>query len=52
MLEFMMPAALVIASNVIYQICAKGVPADIDPLASVTVTYLVGAALSPRSGGP
>ena len=38
--------ALVVLANVAYQICAKSVPADIDPLASVTVTYLIGAAAS------
>ena len=40
------PVALVIISNVFYQICAKSVPGDIDPFASIIVTYLVGAATS------
>ena len=40
------PIALVVTSNVIYQICAKSVPDRLDPLASLTVTYLVGALFS------
>lgn len=40
------PILLAVFSNVIYQICAKSTPAGIDPLASVVVTYLVGAAAS------
>jgi len=46
MFNFVWPIALVVASNVLYQICAKSVPGDLDPLASLTVTYLVGAAVS------
>lgn len=40
------PIALVIISNIIYQICAKGVPKDMDAMASMTATYLVGAVCS------
>ena len=40
------PIILIVLSNVAYQICAKSIPADVNPLASVTVTYLVGAAVS------
>lgn len=40
------PIALVVFSNIIYQICAKGVPKDMDAMASMTVTYLVGAICS------
>lgn len=46
MFSFIWPIALVVLSNVAYQICAKSVPADMNPLASMTVTYLVGAAVS------
>ena len=35
--------ALVIVSNVAYQICAKSVPQGMNAFASLTVTYLVGA---------
>ena len=38
------PIALVVFSNIVYQICAKGVPKDMDAMASMTITYLVGAA--------
>lgn len=40
------PIALVVLSNIIYQICAKGVPKDMDAMASMTVTYIVGAICS------
>lgn len=40
------PMALIVCSNIIYQICAKGVPKEMDAMASMTVTYLVGAACS------
>ena len=38
--------SLVVLSNVVYQVCAKSVPKSIHPLASLTVTYLVGAVAS------
>lgn len=40
------PIALVIISNIVYQICAKGVPKDMDAMASMTITYIVGAICS------
>lgn len=40
------PIALVVFSNIIYQICAKGVPKEMDAMASMTITYLVGAVCS------
>ena len=40
------PIALVVFSNIVYQICAKGVPKTMDVMASMTVTYLVGAVCS------
>ena len=46
MLNYVWPIALVILSNVFYQICAKSVPEGMYPLASLTVTYLVGAVIS------
>ncbi len=46
MYDMLWPVLLIVASNTLYQICAKGVPAEIHPLASVSVTYLVGAAIS------
>ena len=46
MFSYVWPIALVVLSNVVYHICAKALPAAMNPLASLTVTYLVGAAAS------
>ena len=46
MFAYIWPVALVVLSNTVYQICAKSVPGDMDPFASLTVTYLVGAVAS------
>lgn len=40
------PIALVVFSNIVYQICAKGIPKNMDAMASMTITYLVGAVCS------
>lgn len=45
-MSYIWPIALVVASNILYQICAKSVPREMDAIASMTVTYLVGAACS------
>jgi len=44
--SYMWPIVLVIVCNTVYQVCAKSVPADMNPLASLTVTYLVAAIMS------
>lgn len=46
MLSYIWPIALVVISNTLYQVCAKSVPDGMNPLASLTVTYLVGAVVS------
>lgn len=46
MFSYVWPIALVVLSNVVYHICAKSLPAAMNPLASLTVTYLVGASAS------
>lgn len=46
MIAYVWPLAMVVVSNVIYQICAKSVPQKVNPFASLTVTYLVAAAVS------
>ena len=46
MLSYIWPIALVVISNTLYQVCAKSVPEGMNPLASLTVTYLVGAVVS------
>lgn len=43
---YLWPIALVVLANVFYQICCKSVPGGIDPLASLTVTYLMGAVVA------
>lgn len=43
MFNYIWPLALVVISNTVYQICAKSMPGDINPFASLTVTYLIGA---------
>jgi len=40
------PIALIVLSNIFYHICSKQMPAEINPLASLTVTYLLGAVAS------
>jgi drug/metabolite transporter (DMT)-like permease len=46
MFNYIWPLALVVLSNVFYQICAKSVPREINPLASLTITYVLGAIVS------
>ena len=46
MFAYIWPIALVVLSNVVYQICTKSVPEEMNPMASLTVTYLVGAVAS------
>ena len=43
-MSYIWPMALVVGSNIIYQICAKAVPKEINPFASLIITYLMGAA--------
>ena len=45
-MEYIWPIALIVFSNVIYQICAKSVPKDMNTMASMVITYLVGAVCS------
>ena len=40
------PILLVVGSDIVYQICTKSTPAEINPLASLSVTYAVGAVAS------
>lgn len=46
MFNYVWPIMLVVLSNVVYQICAKSVPDNVSPFASLTVTYIVGAICS------
>ena len=46
MFPYIWPVALVVLSNTLYQICAKSVPEGMNPLASLTISYLIGAVVS------
>ena len=40
------PILLAVFSDIFYQICAKSTPSNLNPFASLTMTYLVGAVIS------
>ena len=40
------PIALAVFSDVVYQIASKSTPSDVNVFASLTLTYLIGAAVS------
>ena len=46
MFSFYWPIGLLVLSNVFYHITAKSLPVQVDSIFSMTVTYLVGAAVS------
>ena len=46
MWNMLWPLLLIVASNCVYQICAKSVPEAANAFGSVTVTYLVGALIT------
>lgn len=46
MIIYLLPLLLVIFSNTFYHITAKSTPADVNPLASLCITYLVAAVTS------
>lgn len=46
MFAYIWPLALAVVSNIVYHICTKSVPDNVSPFATLTITYLVGAALS------
>lgn len=57
-MTFIWPLALIVLANTLYQVCAKGIPKDMNIMASMFVTYLVGALCSlimffvmPKDGG-
>ena len=43
MFFYVWPVAMIVCANTLYQICAKAVPSDMHPLASIVITYLMGA---------
>lgn len=40
------PIILIVLSNIFYNICSKETPANINPFASLTITYIIGAGVS------
>lgn len=40
------PILLAVFSDVVYQICAKSTPSNLNPFASLTITYLIGSVVS------
>ena len=46
MFNYIWPIGLAVLSNVVYQICAKSVPSEMNPFASLTITYAVAAIFS------
>lgn len=46
MMNYVWPLALIILSNVMYQVCTKSVPNEMNPFASLTVTYIIGAVVA------
>lgn len=42
----MWPIILIVLSNIFYHICSKSTPDNINPFASLTITYLIGAVIS------
>lgn len=45
-MNFYFPIVLIIGSNVLYHICAKGVPSQMNPMVSLMITYLVAGSLT------
>jgi drug/metabolite transporter (DMT)-like permease len=43
MIAYIWPVALVVLSNIFYNICAKSFPSELNPFAALTITYLVAA---------
>lgn len=40
------PIVLIVVSNIFYNICSKSTPTGLNPFAALTVTYVIGAAVS------
>lgn len=45
-MSFYWPIVLIVVSNVFYNICTKSTPDNVNPFASLTITYVVGAIVS------
>lgn len=40
------PIIVIVLSNVVYHLCSKSTPKDINPFAALTITYIIGAIFS------
>jgi len=45
-MAFYFPVLLIIAANVLYHICAKSIPSQMNPMVSLMITYLVAGSLT------
>ena len=45
-MAFYFPIILIVLSNVLYHICAKSVPSQMNPMVSLMITYLVAGSLT------
>lgn len=46
MFNYLWPLAIIVFSNIVYQICTKGIPQQMNTYASMTVTYAVATLFS------
>ena len=46
MFNYIWPLLIIVFSNTLYQICAKGIPAQMNTYASMTITYAVATLFS------
>ena len=46
MINYIWPLLIIIFSNTLYQICAKGIPEQMNTYASMTITYAVATLFS------
>lgn len=46
MFNYIWPLAIIVISNIVYQICAKGIPVQMNTYASMTITYAVATLFS------
>lgn len=45
-MQMIWPIAVIVLSNVFYNVCSKSTPDKINPFASLTITYIIGAVVS------
>lgn len=45
-MKMYLPIVLIVLSNIFYNVCSKSTPENVNPFASLTITYAVGAVVS------